>query len=142
MKLITLFSIFCLGLGSLIANPSIDILRQQHLETSEGRASFLTDKLTRYTAAADQLNHEIQALAQEIQTLSAEADQPQILALSEEMTQKINQLLPMLPVLEMALSANDDLQQIDLIMYQTDPLSPEQQEIVDRVAALCRSVGE
>ncbi len=118
----------------------MDIIRQHHLETTEGRTTFLTDKLIPYTATADQLNSEVQALATEIEVLSPEEDQQQILALTEELTQKMAQLLAMLPILNTALSVNQDLQQIDPILQQTDPISPEQQEVIDRIASLCTSL--
>ena len=141
MFLVTLFSTVCLLTGSILANPSFEIIHQHHLETAEGRTSFLTEKLARYAAAADQINRETQALAEEIKTLSPQDDQKQILALTEEMTQKMGELLTMMPVLNMALSIDEDFQQIDAILLQTDPLSPEQQQVIDRIASLCSSMS-
>ncbi len=140
MFLMTLFSALCLLTGPIVANPSFEIIHQHHLETASGRTSFLADKLAPYTEAANQINHEIQALAGEIKTLSSQDDQQQILALTEEMTQKMDKLLTMLPILNMALSVDEDFQQIDAILHQTDPLSPKQQQIIDRIASLCSSI--
>lgn len=140
MLLASLFSAFCLLTALPTANPSIEIIHQQHLETSEGRSAFLVNQLTPYVAAADKLNQEIQVLAEKIKALSPQDDQAKIIASTEEMTQKMDQLLPMLPVLDAVLSIEDDLNQIEGILNQKDPLSAEQQQILDRVASLCRSI--
>jgi hypothetical protein len=142
MFLMTLFSVFCLLTGSIVANPSIDIIHQHHLETVEGRTTFLANKLNSYIAAADQLNNEIQILAEGIKALSPENDQPQIIALTEEMTIKMDKLLPMMPVMDMALTVDEDFQQLDTILHQTDPLSPEQLQVIDRIASLCSSIDK
>lgn len=140
MYLMTLFSALCMLTSSLLANPSFEIIHQNHLETASGRTSFLADKLALYTETADQINHEIQALAEKIKTLSPYDDQQQILSLTDEMTQKMGKLLIMMPVLNMALSIDEDFQQIDAILNQADPLSPEQQQVIDRIASLCSSI--
>ena len=142
MFLMTLFSVLCLLIGPIVANSSFEIIHQNHLETASGRTSFLVDKLALYTKTADQINHEIQALAEEIKTLSPQDEQQRILSLTEEMTQKMGKLLTMMPVLNMALSIEEDFQQIDVILNQTDPLSPEQQQVIDRIASLCSSIEE
>ncbi len=54
----------------------------------------------------------------------------------------MGKLLTMMPVLNMALSIEEDFQQIDVILNQTDPLSPEQQQVLDRIASLCNSIEE
>jgi DNA-binding transcriptional regulator GbsR (MarR family) len=124
----------------MIAGPSLEIIQQHHLETPAGRTAFLAEKLAPYAAAADQLNREIQALASQIEALSPENDQAQIIALTEEMNHKMNKLLSMLPVLNTALSVDEDFQQIDAILQQTDPLSPEQQQVIDRITCLSTSI--
>jgi hypothetical protein len=140
MFLSALFSTCCLLTSPIIAGPSLEIIQQHHLETPAGRTSFLADQLVPYATAADQLNREIQALALQIEALSPENDQPQIIALTEEMNHKMSKLLSMLPVLNTALSVDEDFQQIDAILQQTDPLSPEQQKVIDRITCLCTSV--
>lgn len=139
MIIMTISTLFLLT-GPVALNPSFEIIHQQHLETASGRTTFLTDKLAPYTLAADQINREIQALAAEIQTLSPQDDQQQIVALTEEMTQKMAKLRTMLPVLNIALSIDEDFQQIEAILHQTDPLSPQQQQVIDRIASLCSSI--
>ena len=49
-------------------------------------------------------------------------------------------LVTVLPVLGAALSINEDFQQIDAILTETDPLLPEQQQALDRIATLCNAV--
>ena len=132
----TLFSTFCL----LAAHPSFEILYNHHLETAAGRTSFLTDKLAPYVTKAAELNGEVQALAVEVEALSPENDQHQIIHLTQEMTQKMGELLTMLPILNTALSVDKDFGQIDHILHQEESLSPEQQETLDRIASLCTSV--
>ena len=136
MFLMTLISTFY-----LLTNP-LEIIHQHHLETSEGRIEFLETKLSPYTAAADALNREIQDLSNEIKTLSPQDDQTQIVALTEIMTEKMSQLLTMLPVLSAALSVDEDFQQIDEILLQSEPLSDEQQQVIDRIAFLNNSLSQ
>lgn len=140
MFLTSLSSALFLLINPITTNPSFEIIYKNHLETASGRTSFLTDKLALYAKSADQLNHEIEAIAEKIKTLSPQDDQKQILSLSEEMAQKMDKLLTVVPVLNMALSIEDDFQQIDIILNQTSPLSPEQQQIINRIASLCNSV--
>ncbi len=140
MFLMALFSTFYLLTAPTVANPSTEIIRQQHLETAEGRIAFLNDRLAPYTAAANQMNLEIQDLAAEIKALSPQDEQPQIVALTETMTQKMAKLITMLPALDIALSIDEDFQQIETILRQTDPLSTAQQQVIDRIASLCSSI--
>ncbi len=140
MFLTAIFSSCCLFASSIVANPSLEIIQQHHLETSAGRTAFLTDKLAPYAASADQLNKEIQALAAQIEALSPENDQKQIIALTEELTQKMSKLTAMMETLESALSVDEDFDQIDAILQQTEPLTAEQQKVIDRVTALCKTV--
>ena len=46
----------------------------------------------------------------------------------------------MLPILDLAMSVDEDFQQLDVILHQTEPLSSEQQVVVDRIASLYRSI--
>jgi hypothetical protein len=140
MLLTTLFSAFCLLTGPVVVNQSIEVIRQHHLETVEGRTTFLADELSAYATAANQLNREVTDLSQTIETLSPQNDQQQILDLTKEMIQKMARLTTMMSVLNSALSVNEDFLQIDSILHQLDPLTPAQQEIVDRVAFLCSAV--
>lgn len=140
MFLATVFSTFFLLTSPISVHQSIEVIRQYHLETTEGRTAFLIDKLTPYTTAANQLNQEIGVLSKAIQILSPQDDQQTILALTEIVSQKMSQLTTMMFVLNSALSLNEDFLQIDSILHQTIPLKPIQQEIVDRIAALCSAV--
>jgi hypothetical protein len=136
----SLCSIFALVTPLLAAHPSIDTLYEERLETPEGRVLFLTEKLTPYIATANELNEEIQALSQKIEALSPENDQPQILGLAEQLGSKMAKLNGMLPAMDLMTSLQQDLEQIDTILYQSDELSPKQQEIADRIASLCNVV--
>lgn len=124
----------------IVGNPSVEIIYQNHLETASERTSFLANKLAPYTQTADLTNRDIQALSVKIKTLSPQDDQQQIINLSEEMTQKMGKLITMMPVLNRALSIDEDFKQIDTILHQTDALSPEQQQVIDRIASLCSSI--
>ncbi len=121
-------------------NPAIEIIREHHLETAQEKELFLTEKLLPYAKAANQLNIEIQALAERIKGLSSKEEQPQILLLTEEMTQKMARLSEMLPVLNIALSVNEDLQEINIILEQENPLTVEQQDALDRIIFLSNSI--
>ncbi len=140
MLLATLFSTFHLLTSPIVINSSMEIIHQHHLETVEGRTTFLVDILAPFAAAADQLNHEIETQAQAISALSPENDQQQIVTLTQAMTQKMTELVTMMSVLNSTQSLKEDFLQIESIMRQTDPLTPEQLEIVDRVASLCSSL--
>lgn len=104
----------------ILTNASIETLLEHQLGTPEGRTVFLTESLTPYVAKADQLNQEI-------------------IALSEQVTQKMNLMNEMLPTLNMALYVNADFDQIDEILNSAQ-LTAEQQEIADRIANLCASI--
>ncbi len=118
----------------LLANPSVDILLEHHLETTEGRTLFLTEKLTPYVAHADELNREIIALSEQV-SKSTELDQ-ETLALSAQVTEKMAIMKEMIPTLQNALNVSVDFEQIDALI-ESETLTAEQQEIADRIAALC-----
>lgn len=121
----------------LLANPSIDVLLENHLDTAEGRTLFLTEKLTPYVAQADQLNQEIIALSEQVSN-AEELDQ-EVLTLSNQVTEKMALMKEMLPTLQAALHVNVDFEQIDTFI-QSEELTNEQQEIADRIASLCKVV--
>lgn len=141
MLLTTLFSTACLFANPMISERSIDIIQQHHLETPEGKIAFLTGKLTAYAETAGRLNQEILGISEEIQALSPEEDQEEILFLAEEMTEKMATLGKMLPfLLTTDITIEEDLQELDVILGGRDPLSPEQQQVLDRIASLCDAV--
>jgi len=107
----------------LSSNPSLDIIREHRLGTPEGRRFFLTEMLNPYVARANHLNQEI-------------------IALSEEVTEKMARLNEMLPILNLALQVNTDFEEIDAILGSSDLLTAEQQEIADRIANLCIAVDQ
>lgn len=121
----------------LLANPSIDILLENHLDTPEGRTLFLTEKLAPYVAQADQLNQEILALSEQVS--NAEELDPEVIALSTQVTEKMALIKEMLPILQAALYVNVDFEQIDT-WIQSEELTNEQQQIADRIASLCKVV--
>lgn len=104
----------------LLSNPSVEAILEHHLDSLEGRTHFLTEQLRPYVAKADQLNQEI-------------------IALSEEVTKKMALLNEMLPTLNLALKVDADFQQIDALINSA-VLSIEQQEIADRIAAICERI--
>ena len=141
MFLATLFSALYFLTSPTAVSSSIDVVRQHHLETVEGRFEFLTDKLSPYAAAVGQLNQEIEALAKTIKELSPENDQQKILSLTNEMLLKMSRLTAMMSVLNLAATIEQDFQQIDPILHQSNTLTPAQHELIDRIASLCNAVG-
>lgn len=129
-----------LSLFLLLQSPQVEILCQNQLDTAEGRTRFLTEKLQPFTEQVEQLNNEIGDLAGTIENLSPEDTEIQA-DLTGALTQKTDQMLRYLPILQLAMSVNDDLQKIDDILTQTDPLSADQQTVVDRLTNLCSSLG-
>ena len=124
-----------------VINPSIAVIQQNHLTTSEGRRAFLTDKLLPYTAVTDQLNNEIKNDSSVISALSPKRDQQKIITLTDQMTQKMTKLINRLSVLNSVQSINEDFLQIDSILEQREPLTPAQQTVIDRIAFICNSVN-
>lgn len=104
----------------LLSNPSIEAILEHHLDSPEGRTLFLTEQLRPFVERADQLNREI-------------------VALSEEVTQKMAELNDMLPTVNLALRIDTDFEQIDELIHSA-VLSVEQQEIADRIATICKSI--
>ncbi len=135
-----LCSSFCLFASLLAVHPSVEMMYQEHLETTEGRVQFLTEKVVPYAAVANELNEEILRLSDRISSLSPETDQAEILALTEEATQKMGKLSVMLPALNLLTSLEEDFDQIETILEQADELTVEQQETADRIALLCQSI--
>lgn len=137
----TLFSAFFLFTSPLLAvHPSVEMIYEEHLETAEGRMEFLTEKVVPYIVAANQLNQEILQLSEDISALSPETDQTQILALTQEATEKMTQLSVLLPTLNLLSSFEEDFEQIETILQQADELTDEQKEIVDRITSLSKSI--
>jgi hypothetical protein len=138
MRLVALcFSAICFLTTSLMAHSSLEVVRESHLTTAEGRTAFLTQKLAPFMSKASELNNQVTALAKSIEALSPEKDQQKIILLTKEMTEKMAILTPMLPAVPLALSINADLLKIDSISQQGEPLTAEQAVVVDRLAKLC-----
>lgn len=135
-----LISSVCFLAPLLAAHPSIEMLYEHHLDTSEGRTCFLTEQLTPYMMRAGALNQEILELSYKIEVLSPEQDQAQILALAEKLTSKMGLLNAMLSTLELMTTLEEDLDQIESMLHQSRELSPEQIDIADRVASICHAV--
>jgi hypothetical protein len=120
----------------------IEVLKHHHLETSDGRIQFLTEELTPYALKAEDLNQQITVLAEQIKTLDPEADKEQILSLSNQVAEKMDLMNWILPSLDLALHVEKDLNQIEPILSTEESLTPEQQEIVDRISSLCLYIDE
>jgi len=123
----------------LLVHPSIDVLLENHLDTAEGRAAFLTEKLTPYVAQAEQLNHEIVTLSEQVS--NGDELTQETLEYSVQVTEKMAVLKEMIPTLEIALQVNADFEQIEELL-EIEDLSAEQQEIADRIASLCQTVSQ
>ena len=82
----------------------------------------------------------MESLALEIKRLSSRDDQQEILDLTEKLTQKMDKLLQYLPTLELAQWIDDDLSQIESILQHIDELTTEQEEILHRVASVCKAL--
>lgn len=106
--------------SALLLVSSLTVLREHHLDTAEGRTDFLVEKVTPYVTKADALNQEI-------------------VALSQQVSEKVTLMNEMLPTLQTALYINDDFSQIDVIL-NSEELTAEQQEIADRLASLCENL--
>lgn len=147
MFLVTLFSALHFLTSPAIVSPTsatvpptVEVIREYHLETENGRTQFLTEKLKPFAAAAGDLNQEIDTLANTIKGLSPENDQEKIIELTNEMLQKMARLTSMLAVLNFASSIEEDFKQIDTIVSQKDPLTPSQLEAAERIASLCQGM--
>jgi hypothetical protein len=135
-----LFSSFCLLAvepAQLPAPTPMEVVRQHHLETAEGRLAFLTQELAPYALAAEALNQQITETASYIETLSPDNDGNEILSQSQYVTQCMDVMTWMLPSLELAQRVEADLAQMDSICNSPESLTQEQQEAVERLATLC-----
>lgn len=139
MILTTLLSVYTLLAGSIFAS-SLDFIHQKHLDTSIGRTEFLTEKLTPFVERASALNQEISTLASEIQALSPELDQAQILEKTNLMTGKMEELQKMLPTLEEAITVHLDFEELSIILEKNEPLTEKEKEVIDRIANLYKSI--
>lgn len=122
---------------------AIEIVITHHLGTSDGRVAFLTDQLTPFVTQADQLNREIQALALQVSSIEvpeenqSEEQRQEMLALGEELNQKMSQMIEMLPTLQTALLIEQDFAEIDAILAKEGALSQEEKDLLLRVSSLC-----
>lgn len=142
MFLANLISTFYLLTAPQVANPTTDVLRQHHLETAEGRMQFLNQELIPFMAEADTLNQEIIGLSQNISQLASQPEiteekQAEIYALTEKLNQKMSQMEKILPALGIALQVDSDLQQVEALLNKKEPLTSEEQAIIDRLKQLC-----
>lgn len=129
-----------------LADPAlaqaVEVVRRHNLETVPGRTAFLTGELTPFVQDADQLNHEIQALA--VQIASQEEGSPEnplpkaeIVAMGEDLNQKMGRMIEMLPNLQAALLIDQDFQKIDEVLAKQGPLEPSERELLIRISSLC-----
>lgn len=147
MFLVKVLSTLCLftGLAAVEENvsPSVVIVQNHGLDTAEGRIAFLTEELTPFVTQADQLNQEIQALSTQIAQLDGSGGnlpKAEMVALGNELTQKMDYMLGMLPALEAAIQIDNDFQRIDSILAKEEPLDASEIELLDRIASLCNCI--
>ncbi len=133
---------------------AIEIVNTHHLGTADGRVAFLTDQLTPFVTQADQLNREIQALALQVSSIEipeetqSEEQKKEMIALGEELNQKMSQMIEMLPTLQTALLIDQDFAEIDAILAKEGTLNQEEKDLLLRISSLCNfldvqnSIGE
>ncbi len=114
-------------------DQALQIVRSHHLETADGRIAFLGGDLTAFVQEADALNREIQALALE----ASSKGQEEVLAMGEDLNQKMAQMIEMLPSLQTALLIEQDFEEIDGILAKNSPLEEVEKELLLRIASLC-----
>ncbi|HSX26487.1 MAG TPA: hypothetical protein VLE89_05720 [Chlamydiales bacterium] len=117
-----------------ILEEAVQVVRSHHLESADGRLAFLTEELSPFVLAADELNREIQTLALQIQTME---EKEQVIALTDQLTEKMGLMTEMLPTLQTALLIENDLEQLDTILSKDDPLDADEQDLLLRLATLC-----
>lgn len=160
MILATLFSSLLL-VGPMSQEQAVQIIREAHLDTAEGRLALLQGDLMRILQTASALNSEIDQLSQQISRLSEEAkvkaedrseeaeemaavqsEVDQIAQLTEIMNGKMTRLAALLPVLQNALRVDEDMNGLDDILNTQEELSEGQIEQLRHLAELYQSVQE
>ena len=114
-------------------DQAFQIIRSHHLESADGRIAFLGGELTSFVQEADALNREIQALALE----ASSKGQEETLAMGEELSQKMAQMIEMLPTLQTALLIEQDFEEIDGILAKESPFEEVEKDLLLRIASLC-----
>lgn len=141
MFLGALVSSFYLLIGSAAVDPAIALIQSRHLETPEGRIEFLNGDLKSFVSKADQLNEEILLLSGQIAEREAETaseeEKSEMLALGNQLNEKMGILLEMLPMLQNALKIDEDFQEIDTILQKTEPLDESEKSLLMRIGTLC-----
>ncbi|HSX10531.1 MAG TPA: hypothetical protein VLF94_02290 [Chlamydiales bacterium] len=140
--LATLLSRFLLLASPTTLDQSIEVIRQHHLETVDGRVDFLNNELTPYAASVEELNKEITALSEQAEALSPEEDQEEIASLAKQVAEKMDEMTKRLPSIELAMHVDEDLQQVDAILGNPGSVTLEQQAAADRLAGLCLALDE
>lgn len=161
MILATIFSALLLA-APLVQEQAVQIIRESHLDTVEGRTAFLQGDLMRVLQNASALNGEIEALSLQVSNLSEAArvkaeqkkakegpwmeaaneaaDVRQISELTETMNGKMSRLISLLPILQEALRVEEDLNGLDALLTSQEPLNEAQIEQLRHLANLCESV--
>lgn len=142
MSLRVLFSVVSLCTSFLLASPSMDTIYRYQLDTSSGKKTFLINKLRPYVEEVAQMNNQVLELSHQIQNLSAQEDKEQILALTKQSGEKMAQIIEKMPVLNGALTIEEDFEELEAILMQKEPLSAEQEGVVERIASLCTLIDK
>ena len=143
MILSAILASVCLLAATPNVEHSLEVIRAHHLETADGRISFLNDALRPFVSKADALNQEIEELSERVSQIELDEKstlKEEIVLLTQELTQKMGVMLDILPTLKTALRVDADFQQIDAILSKDDPLDAAEEAVVERIATLCASV--
>jgi hypothetical protein len=119
---------------------ALQVVRSHHLESEDGKISFLEEKLSVFMLESNRLNTEIQDLAKIIQEPSAERSKEDFVASGELLNQKMQQMLQRLPVLEKILKIDEDFAVLNDILTENEFLDEEEKTVLFRIASLCEDI--
>lgn len=126
-----------------VVSEDLQIIQRKGLDTFEGRIVFLENDLAPFIRNIDRLNIETQSLSQKIAFLNVNdlEEQSKIVQLSTELTEKMNAISSFLPILENILFLESDFSQLESILEKRSPLNSFEEEVVNRLASLCKGLN-
>ncbi len=126
----------------VVISEEMQTIQKQGLSTPEGRVAFLQNELSPFVAKVNELNENIQSLSDEIASLEegAEGAQETMVQLTTQLTEKMDLMTSLLPVLEKVMMVESDFSELDAILAKTSPLDSSEEAVLKRVASLCNDV--
>jgi peptidoglycan hydrolase CwlO-like protein len=116
------------------------IIQSYHLDSEDGRITFLEEKLTPFIIEIEQLNNEIQELSKKLSETD-ESNQDEIVDLYNQLNAKMEVMSKNLPIIENVIELESDFGQVEEILKKTSPLTSSEEEVLKRLATIYEALS-